>query len=68
MKPEFYTWNPTRPLPGSPLSAWLDYHRSMEAYAERNGLVFLTGQDIVDAWRHPAPQAAAPRRVPTSAS
>jgi 3,4-dihydroxy 2-butanone 4-phosphate synthase len=41
------------------------------AYAERNGLVFLTGQDVLDAWQaHPqqATPAAAPRRVPTSAS
>jgi 3,4-dihydroxy 2-butanone 4-phosphate synthase len=41
------------------------------AYAERHRLVFLTGQDIVDAWKAnqtQVPQAAARRRVPTSAS
>jgi 3,4-dihydroxy 2-butanone 4-phosphate synthase len=44
--------------------------KAAQAYAERNGLVFLTGQDVVDAWKTPAqaPPVAVPGRVPTSAS
>lgn len=45
--------------------------KAAQAYAERNGLVFLTGQDILDAWKaNPAPAtpSVAPRPVPTSAS
>jgi 3,4-dihydroxy 2-butanone 4-phosphate synthase len=44
--------------------------KAAQAYAERNGLVLLTGQDVLDAWKAnpPATPAAAPRRVPTSAS
>ena len=44
--------------------------KAAQAYADQSGLVFLTGQDVVDAWKAnpPAAQAVAPPRVPTSAS
>ncbi|HUR62865.1 MAG TPA: 3,4-dihydroxy-2-butanone-4-phosphate synthase [Candidatus Thermoplasmatota archaeon] len=43
--------------------------KAAQAYAASNGLVFLTGQDVVDAWKTTPPAASAvPRRVPTSAS
>jgi 3,4-dihydroxy 2-butanone 4-phosphate synthase len=45
--------------------------KAAQAYAASSGLVFLTGQDVVDAWQAtptPATPSAAPRRVPTSAS
>jgi 3,4-dihydroxy 2-butanone 4-phosphate synthase len=44
--------------------------KEAQAYAERNGLVFLTGQDVVEAWRktpHPVASAARPPFALTSA-
>lgn len=34
--------------------------KDAQAYAQRHGLVFLTGQEVLDAWRHNAVPAAPP--------
>jgi 3,4-dihydroxy 2-butanone 4-phosphate synthase len=45
--------------------------KAAEAYAKQHGFVFLTGQDILDAWNRTSTTASRPKptvRAPTSAS